>query len=268
VAQATAARAQLDLAYRIQLVELIERATPIVENFATAVCQNTDTSRTIDRAEVRATLQARLPGVLGRIADIGGGLEGELAREASQGVLAQDLADLLAQQRECRQTLSEALLARIVPQETTARTGPGEEGSGASDPNAFVRLEVPALLEIQEPSLQGIAVKGELHWFQVGFVKQTDLALMGCGFEAEIVGPTDLAAATRALSRSGGRKPVFIDAREPALETSAPTRIGVEIGVVIPDDLGDRPRQVDVEVMLDCANYQSPRMALRLPVTP
>src|SRR6056297_2523348 len=130
LAQPVPAQAQLELSAQLGLLEVFELATPIVHDFATAVCQDTDTTRTVDRADLRVELEARLPGVLGRLADVGGGIEGGLERKEAVGVLAEDLADLLVQQRQCRERVTDALLERLVP----LRSGAGTTAAPAPPP--------------------------------------------------------------------------------------------------------------------------------------
>jgi hypothetical protein len=80
--------------------------------FARVVCQSVKEARgEKSEAQLQADVEARAPGLLGKVFDVGGGAKGTTSREKFEGLSQEATAHLLDGDRNCRERLVQKLLS-------------------------------------------------------------------------------------------------------------------------------------------------------------
>lgn len=236
-------------------MQVLERASPIVSQLVNEICLEVEQRSVHTEGSFTAEGSAKIRGLAGRL--VGGGVEltADAKREVTEGVLQQDLLNLLQGQQDCRSTTFQYLMEYVL--------GEAEVSQGPAPPP---QPSVDSWLRLERGE---VAKRTEKDWalevdYRVPLYKSTAMPLLNCTLEKQLLGPADLRdVLDEWYSNYRFAFEDFDWSFEQALEFAGETRTVYEVTLRFPP--GTLPTEdIVFEAFFDCTNYSSPTQTMTL----
>lgn len=138
-----------------------DEALRSIREFALEVCRTVNPSGKSDQIKVAAELRAGLPGLLKKLVNLGFDGGAEYQTQSYEGLLQKDLASMLRNEMQCRQTMAEKLIEKLIvsPAPAQRTLAPGTK---RTPPSSFAKppeaSSVPIVSEVQPTSSSNVSL--------------------------------------------------------------------------------------------------------------